>query len=167
MTTESNITAPKRRVALERTFQAPIEDVWELWTTKDGIESWWGPDGFTVTVQKLDLCAGGECLYTMTATAAEQANFMKKAGMPLSMQHRITFTEVTPPRRLAYLHLADFIPGVEPYDVAHTVEFHETAGSVRMVLTFEAMHDEHWTTMAKAGWENELDKLGKALAQRA
>jgi len=40
----------RRRVRLERTYQAPIEDVWELWTTKEGIESWWGPGGFRVTV---------------------------------------------------------------------------------------------------------------------
>jgi hypothetical protein len=36
-----------------------------------------------------------------------------------------------------------------------------------MVLSFEAMHDAFWTQMAKAGWESEFDKLGKALATRA
>ena len=39
-----------RRLTLERTYRAPLEKVWELWTTKAGIESWWGPDGFTVEV---------------------------------------------------------------------------------------------------------------------
>ena len=38
---------PARRITMERTFAAPMEDVWELWTTKEGIESWWGPEGFT------------------------------------------------------------------------------------------------------------------------
>ena len=28
------------KLTLERTFQAAIDDVWELWTTKEGIESW-------------------------------------------------------------------------------------------------------------------------------
>jgi hypothetical protein len=32
----------KRRITIERTFQAPIEDIWDLWTTKEGIESWVG-----------------------------------------------------------------------------------------------------------------------------
>ncbi len=36
----------KRRITIERTYQASIEDVWELWTTKEGIESWWGPGRF-------------------------------------------------------------------------------------------------------------------------
>jgi hypothetical protein len=31
---------------LERTYRVPIEDLWELWTTKAGFESWWGPEGF-------------------------------------------------------------------------------------------------------------------------
>jgi uncharacterized protein YndB with AHSA1/START domain len=35
--------APKRKITLERTYPSPIEDVWDLWTTKDGIESWWAP----------------------------------------------------------------------------------------------------------------------------
>lgn len=41
----------KKTITLERTYRAPIADVWEMWTTKEGIESWWGPDGFAVTVQ--------------------------------------------------------------------------------------------------------------------
>ena len=35
----------RRMIKIERTFNAAIEDVWTLWTTVDGIESWWGPDG--------------------------------------------------------------------------------------------------------------------------
>ena len=32
-------------ITMERTFDATLHEVWELWTTKAGIESWWGPDG--------------------------------------------------------------------------------------------------------------------------
>lgn len=73
----------KKKIVLERTYQAPIGDVWALWTTKEGIESWWGPEGFEVKVRSMDLRAGGELLYGMTATAAPQIEFMKKAGMAL------------------------------------------------------------------------------------
>jgi uncharacterized protein YndB with AHSA1/START domain len=154
----------KRRIKLERTYKASIEDVWDLWTTKEGIESWWGPEGFTVTVQKLDLRPGGELVYSMTATAPAQIEFMKKAGMPLVTESRITYTDVEPPRRLAYETLTDFIPGVEPYRVATIVELFPTTNGVRMVLTFDAMHDEQWTTMAVMGREGELTKLAKVLA---
>jgi len=155
----------KRRIRLERTYTASIEGVWDMWTTKEGIESWWGPDGFTVKVRKLDLRPGGELHYAMTATAAPQVEFMKKAGMPLTTEAKATYTEVSPRRRLAYAHLTDFIPGVEPYSVAHLIELTPLGDSVRMVLTFDAMHDEEWTKRATMGWEMELGKLAKALAK--
>src|SRR3990170_603590 len=47
--------AKTKQVRLERTYDASIEDVWELWTTKEGIEWWGGPGGFAVPVRKLDL----------------------------------------------------------------------------------------------------------------
>ena len=53
----------KKRIRLERMLDGDIADVWDLWTTKEGIESWWGPDGFAVTVQELDLRPGGTLRY--------------------------------------------------------------------------------------------------------
>ena len=159
-------THPRRRIRLERTYDAALRDVWDLWTTKDGIESWWGPGGFAVTVRRLDLRPGGQLLYAMTAIAPPQVEFMKRAGMPLTTEARITFTEVVPTRRLAYVHLADFIPGVEPYDVATVVELESTPQGVHMVLTFDAMHSDEWTQRAAMGWESELNKLAVVVAAR-
>ena len=153
-------------VTIERTFQASDEEVWELWTTKDGIEAWWGPEGFSVTVRSLDLRAGGVLDYTMTATRAQEIEYMKKAGMPLSTLNKIRFTEVSPPRHLAYRELVDFIPGVEPYEVAVAVDFLPVPDGVRVVVTFDRMHDERWTELAKLGRESELDRLAKVLAAR-
>ena len=158
-------TRPK--LTLERTFKASIDEVWELWTTKEGIESWWGPEGFSVAVRDLDLRPGGNLFYSMTATGPDQADYMRKAGMPLTTEHRITYTEVDPPRRLAYNELADFIPGVEPYEVETLIELDQVADGVRLVLTFEAMHDEQWTRMATLGRESELERLAKVLAARS
>ena len=149
----------KRRITIERTYEASLQDVWELWTTRYGIESWWGPDGFTTKVLELDLRAGGKLRYEMTATGPDQVHFMKSAGMPLTTEGRITYTEVVERKRLAYTHLADFIPRVEPYDVATVVEFHLLGKDVRMVLTFDAMHDEIWTRRAVMGHESQLGKL--------
>jgi len=157
-------SAPRRRIAIERIYDATVEEVWGLWTTAEGIESWWGPGGFEVKVRSLDLRVGGELRYAMTAIAPEQVAFMKKAGMALTTEARVTYTAVEPRRRLAYSHLADFIPGVEPYEVLHVVELHPLAGKVRMVLTIDAMHDDEWTKRAVTGWEEELGKLAKVLA---
>ena len=115
------------KLTLERTFQASIDEVWELWTTKEGIESWWGPEGFSVVVRDLDLRPG---------------------------------------HGLAYMEKVDFIPGVETYEVETVIELAQVGGEVRMVLTFDAMHDDHWTKLAVMGREGELVRLAKVLAAR-
>ncbi len=38
-------TSTKRKITLERTYNASPKDVWGLWTTKKGIESWTGGHG--------------------------------------------------------------------------------------------------------------------------
>ena len=159
-------TEHQKRITLERIYQADVQDVWDLWTTKDGIESWWGPGGFAVTVRKLDLRPGGELLYAMTAIDPPQVEFMKKVGMPLTQELRITYTEIVAMRRLAYVHLTDFIPGVEPYDVATVVELQPTADGVRMTLTFDAMHNDEWTDRAVMGWKMELGRADAVLVAR-
>jgi uncharacterized protein YndB with AHSA1/START domain len=151
---------------LERTYPTTPEQVWQMWTTAPGIESWWAPDGFAVEVQELDLRPGGALVYTMTATAPEQIGFMRNAGMPLSTTSRKTFTEVEPPQRLAYTSLVDFVAGVEPYEFFTVVDLEPTGAGVRAVMTVEAMHDDVWTERLLAGRANELDNLGALLEQR-
>ena len=157
----------RAQFTIERTYEATLEEAWALWTTKDGIESWWGPEGFDVTVLSLDLRAGGGLLYRMTATGAGQIAFMKQAGMPLSTDCKISYTDVSAPTRLAYTTLADFVPGVEPYEVATLVELEATANGVKIRITFDAMHDDVWTGRARAGHESQLAKLDKLMARRA
>jgi uncharacterized protein YndB with AHSA1/START domain len=157
----------KGRITIERTYDARVGEVWAVWTTKEGIESWWGPGGFTVRVRSIDLRPGGELRYAMTATGQGQIEFMKKAGMPLTNEHRVVYTEVVAPTRLGFSHLVDFVPDVEPYEVAILVELRETTTGVRMALTVDRMHDETWTERAVAGWESELEKLAKVLEARA
>ncbi len=159
----SEAQGTRRKVVIERTFNAPIDEVWELWTTSDGIESWWGPEGFDVKVHRLDLRPGGELAYAMTATAPEQMEFLKKAGMPLIQEARVTYTEVVRPRRLAFTQMADFIPNVKPYEGAMSVELDTGPEGVRMILTLDARHKEQWTRLAVMGWESELEKLARRL----
>ena len=114
-------------------------------------------------VGKLDLRPGGELIYTMTATAPEQVAFMEGAGLPLSTESRKTFVEVDEPTRLSYTSLADFIPGVDPYDFLTVVEIRPSADGVHVIMTMDAMHDEEWTQRLAAGRGNELDNLGRVI----
>jgi uncharacterized protein YndB with AHSA1/START domain len=166
MTEPTTGAAKRRRITMERTFDAPIEDVWELWTTKEGIESWWGPEGFTVTVHTIDLRPGGEMRYEMRATAPDIVEGMKRMGLPLVTEARLTYREIAPLRRLAYDHVADFVPGVAAYDIATEVRLFTVESGVRMVVTIDAMHDERWTEMAVKGWESQLGKAARVLTAR-
>jgi len=160
---EPTIGGSRRRIVIERRYEAAIEDVWELWTTSEGIESWWGPGGLSVKVHELDLHVGGEMRYAMTAVDPAQVQFMKQAGMPLTAEAKLTYTEIVPGKSIAYTHRADFIPGVEPYDVGNRVEFFAEGGRVRMVVTLDPMHSDEWTRRAAMGMESQLEKLRRAL----
>jgi len=157
--------ATNPRIVIQRSYVAALEDVWDLWTTKDGIESWWGPDGFRVEVRKLDLRPAGELHYAMIAQAPETVAFMRQAKMPVVQECRLRYTQIDPLRRLSYLHRADFIPGVAPYDVAHEVELEASGDRVLLTLTFDRMHDDMWTQRASQGWGQELGKLAQVLSQ--
>ncbi|MBO0757740.1 MAG: SRPBCC domain-containing protein [Bradyrhizobiaceae bacterium] len=159
-------TAARAQFSIQRTYAASIDDAWALWTTKSGIESWWGPEGFEVTVTSLDLRPGGELVYLMTAVAPEQVAFMKRAGMPITTECKVTYTEVSPPNRLAYKTLTDFVPGIAPYEVATVVELKATADGVKLTITFDAMHDDVWTERARAGLESQMRKLDALLATK-
>src|SRR4051794_29474548 len=111
---------------IERTYDAPPERIWELWTTAEGIERWWSPDGFVTDVEELDLRPGGALVHAMTASAPEMVEFMNSSGMPLTNVGRKTFTAVEAPCRLAYASHVDFVPGVEPYEHLTTVDLTPT-----------------------------------------
>ena len=98
-------------------------------------------------------------MYLMTATAPQQVAFMKRAGMPISTECRITYLEVSPPSRLAYSTLTDFIPDVAPYDVTTVVELQRTQTGVKLTVTSDVMHDDVWTERARAGYESQMRKL--------
>src|SRR5271163_4618271 len=155
-----------QKIVIERTYEASIEDVWELWTTSEGIESWWGPEGFSVQVHKLDLRAGGQMVYAMTAVDPPQVQFMKQAGMPLTTEARLTYTEIVPGKTIAYTHRIDFVPGVEPYDGGNKVDFFAVGGNVRIVLALDPMHSDEWTQRAVMGMESQLGKLARVIASR-
>ncbi|MBI1170122.1 SRPBCC domain-containing protein [bacterium] len=150
-------------IVIERRFVARLADVWALWTTPRGLESWWGPRGFSVTVQEMDLRPGGRLVYAMTAVDPQMVAFMQANGMPVTTLARITYDEVQPMTRLAYRHLVDFVPGHPPYHTSMVVDLVPEGDAVLVRLTFEPMHDAEWTRRQSLGWESELDKLASVL----
>lgn len=156
----------KRQITMERTFTATLDEVWELWTTKDGIESWWGPIGFETKVAKLDLRIGGALEYSFTAVGPDQVKFMKDAQQPLTQHMKARYTVVQPKTAAAWQNLVEFIPGITPYEVESRFDLEPRGKQVHMKLRFDAMHDEQFTQFAEMGWKEELGKLEQRLAAR-
>jgi len=54
-----------RTMQTARTFKAPIELVWKVWTDPEHVLNWWGPAGFTNTMQEMDFREGGDWKFIM------------------------------------------------------------------------------------------------------
>ena len=156
----------RKQITMERTFQATLDEVWELWTTKEGIESWWGPEGFETRVTTLELRVGGTLEYSFTAVGPDQIRFMQEAQQPLIQNMKARYTLVQPKTAAAWQSLVEFIPGVTPYEVESRFDLEARGKQVHMKLRFDAMHDDRFTQLAEMGWKEELGKLERRLAAR-
>jgi uncharacterized protein YndB with AHSA1/START domain len=154
---------PKQFV-IDRTLKASVEKVWKMWTTKEGLEKWWGPEHFKSSVSHLDVRPGGRFEIVMTAMLPEIIAHLKASGMGASSVAKGDYTVVEPNRRLAYTNAVDFVAGVQPYTSTTVVEMSATpTGGTRLIITNDVMHDEHWTAMATMGWTQQIGKLEKLL----
>lgn len=79
-----------REIVITRVFDAPRELVWDAWTDPQQIVKWWGPHGFTLTVDEMDVRPGG--VWKSTMYGPDDTEYLNDC----------VFTEVVKPRRIAY-----------------------------------------------------------------
>ena len=152
-------------ILIRRVFAATPERVWRFWTGQPGLEQWWGPVGFAARVQALDVRVGGGFDIVLTATAADVVGYLDKHGIPRESHARGRYTEVDPPRRLAWRNQVDFVPGHAAYEVEASMELRALAdGATEMTFRSQRMHDAMWTRNAEAGWTQQVDRLVERLA---
>lgn len=151
----------RRKIVVERTYPAELQDVWDLWTTKDGFESWWGPVGFRVEVHTLEAQIDGRLHYDMIADTPEMIEAMKQMSDAPHHAVRARFTEFQPQSRLALTNVIDFLPGVPTYESTIVAEFFPSGKTVRMVVTLDPMHSEEMSQMQLQGFSSQLTKLDK------
>lgn len=147
------------KLVIERTYRASARDIWDLWTTKEGFESWWGPQGFRVEVHELDARVGGALRYDMIAASAEMIAAMQQMGAPTSHPTNSRFAELRPYSRLVLRNVIDFLPGVEAYESDIAVDLLAEGDRTRMVVTLDAMHSDDVTKMQAEGFTSQLTKL--------
>ena len=154
-------------VTFERSYEASVAELWDLWTTKQGFESWWGPKGFRVDVHRIEPRVGGALVYDMIAVGREEVEFMKKTFAGVSHPTHGTFTQVVLHERLEIVHVIDFVPGQPTYDNRMRVEFSAAGKTAHMVISVEEHSTKEWTQAARMGMESQLTKVPEALKARA
>jgi uncharacterized protein YndB with AHSA1/START domain len=153
--------SPQAVIVFERTYPAPIEALWDLWTTKAGFESWWAPEGCRVEVHVLEARAGGSHEYDMIADTPETIASVKSLGLPVANRTRGRFGEFRPYERLTLVHMMDFIPGVEPYEHTIEVDFNAGGDQTSMTVVVHPHFAAHWTKQAVDAFESQLATLDK------
>ena len=154
-------------VSFERVYDASIEDVWALWTTKEGLEAWFAPEGMRFEVSVLEPWVGGAFDHVMTAVGTEQVAYLANLDLPLSSWVSGRFVEIVRHRKLHIRFDIDFVPGVASYPYDMLVELHVEAGRVRMVLTADRHPNPEMTRGAILGLTSQLQRFELAIAARA
>ena len=78
------------KFVINRSFQAPIDKMFQLWTDPKHLSKWLPPTGTTMRFINVDIRPGGSGFYEMSA-----ANGMKMHG-------KINYLEIVKPHRLVY-----------------------------------------------------------------
>lgn len=87
------MTDSQNWVKIERTFDAPIDAVWSMWTDATKFQQWYGPMGMSVPVAEMDVTVGGTRKICMEMVTPERTMTMWFTG---------EYKEVTAPTRLVY-----------------------------------------------------------------
>ena len=146
---EGSVDLPDREIAATRFVKASRELVFRMWTEAEHITQWWGPRGFTTTIERMEVRPGGDWRFIMHGPD----------GTDYRNERR--YEEVVPPERL----------GMENLSWPHhrmIVNFMDAGdGTVVIVrMLFEAAADREKVVKergAAKGLEENLDRLQEHL----
>ena len=158
----SDSTNTKDAVVIERTYEAPVELIWQMWTDSEHFKMWYGPKGFTVPVADMDARIGGKRLICMASPDGS-----------MKMWSTGEYTDVVPNERLVYTDsMADEngnvvspsamgMPEGYPETTEVTVLLEDLGGRTKMIMTHAGVPA---SSGAGGGWEQAFDKLADHVA---
>jgi uncharacterized protein YndB with AHSA1/START domain len=123
-------------------FDAPVEQVWQLWADPRQLERWWGPPSHPATVEEHDLTPGGEVTYFMTGPDGERSRAWWR------------ITSVSPPTALAFTDGWADQDGTPMTDMPTTrvqVQLAEHDGRTRMEVRSIFDSREHMEQLVRLG----------------
>jgi uncharacterized protein YndB with AHSA1/START domain len=151
-------------VVIERSFDAPVNLIWQMWTDPEHFKAWYGPAGATIPVAKMDVRVGGTRLVCME---------MQSPDGPMQMWFTGQYREVVENECLVYTEsISDEHGNVSsPLDTVTTdghpittevrVELEDVGGRTRMVMTHAGIPGD---SPGAAGWAMAFDKLAVHVA---
>lgn len=83
----------KEIFVINRTFEAPIELLYEMWTNPDHFSKWLPPAGFNMTFLKADIRPGGRTFYSMTAQNGGLTMYGRAEYLKLEKPHTLVYTQ--------------------------------------------------------------------------
>jgi uncharacterized protein YndB with AHSA1/START domain len=156
--------APGNTVVIERTFDAPRELVWQMWTDPEHFRAWYGPDGVEVPVARMEVRVGGARLVGMTRDMNGQAMQMWFTGeyREVVENARLVYTESMSDEHGTVLSAAESgMPEGHPTTTEVTVELEDLGDGTRLVLTHAGIPQD---SPGAVGWNMALDKLATRVA---
>ncbi|MGZ4901790.1 MAG: SRPBCC family protein [Halobacteriota archaeon] len=143
-----------RKVIFTRVFDAPRELVWRVATEPTLVPEWWGPKGYTTTVEEMDVRPEGTWRYVQHGPGGGEFAF-----------HGV-YRTVEPPERLTYTFEWEGMPG---HVIRETATFEEQDGATKMTVTdeFETAgdRDEALLTGMEVGAIESGDRFAEVLKQ--
>jgi uncharacterized protein YndB with AHSA1/START domain len=140
-----------RTLRIERTYQAPVEAVFDAWTSEEVIRRWWQAEhGWETTAAEVDLRVGGVVRVVMRDPDKDVEHGGGGA-----------YTEIEPPTRLAFTWIWDG-------DTRRTlieIDFEETDGATKVSFAHRDLWDEEAVRSHEGGWSRILDNLGRTLQE--
>jgi uncharacterized protein YndB with AHSA1/START domain len=142
-------------LTIERTFRAPAQRVFAAFTNPEVMRRWWHAErDWETSEAKVDLRVGGEIRVVMGDPTA---------GAEYGGGGR--YTEIDPPRRLAFTWIWDDDEDATPMLIE--IDFEERDGVTVVRFTHEGLWNEEAVRSHRAGWTGAFDNLDDALAASA
>ncbi len=151
-------------VRIERTLEAPVGLVWQMWTEPDHFKAWYGPTGARVPVANIELAVGGTRHVCMEMETPKGPMTMWFVGQhqEIVVNERLVYTESMSDENGNVLSPAAMgMPG-HPETTEVIVELEDLGGSTRMVLTHVGIPAD---SGGAGGWAMALDKLATRVGE--
>ena len=150
-------------VVIERTLDAPVELIWQMWIDPEHFAAWYGPEGASIPVARMDVRVGGTRLICMQVETPRGAMTMWFTGEYLEVvqDKRLVYTESMSDENGNVLAPAEVgMPAGHPTTTEIRVELDDLGGRTRMVMTHAGIPAG---SPGAAGWTMALDKLAAHL----